>query len=143
MKISNCGYYIKEGMKSIVNNKVMSFASAATVAAALFVFGVFTLLVVNVDNLMSDVENKIEIQAFLNNGVTTIEEQNIKKTIEDIPNVKEIKYESKTDALKNYEKQLGENKDYAKGLEKDNPLPASFIVKVDKPESVVGVSSKI
>jgi len=141
--IRNCGYYIKEGMKSIVNNKVMSFASATTVAAALFVFGVFTLLVVNVDSLMSNVENKIEIQAFLRDNVTTIQEKSIERTIDDMPNVKEIKYESKTDALKNYEKQLGENKDYAKGLEKDNPLPASFIIKVDKPESVAGVSSKI
>lgn len=143
MKISNCGYYIKEGMKSIVNNKVMSFASATTVAAALFVFGVFTLLVVNVDSLMNTVEDKIEIQAFLENNVTTIQEKNIEKTIEDMQNVKEIKYESKADALKNYENQLGENKDYAKGLEKDNPLPASFIIKVDKPENVLSVSSKI
>ncbi len=44
---------------------------------------------------------------------------------------------SKKDALEKFKKQLGENnKSLAEGLEKENPLPNSIIVRVEKPELV-------
>lgn len=143
MKIRTFGYYIKQGVRSAVNNRVMSLASIATVAASLFIFGLFTILVINVDNVVNSVQNKIEIKAFLKNDVTTIKQREIKREIEKISGVKEMKYESKEDALENYIKQLGENKDLAKGLDKDNPLPASYIIKVEKPSDVAFVSKEI
>lgn len=143
MKIRTLNYFAKQGLTSMKRNRVMSFASITTVAASLFIFGVFMLMVLNVNQLMKNVENGIEIKAFLKTDLTTMKEKSIKKEIEEISGVKEIDYESKEQALDKFKKQLGEKKDLANGLELDNPLPASFIIKVNKPSDVSNVSKAI
>lgn len=143
MKIKTFKYFAKESVKSIKRNRVMSLASITTVAAALFIFGIFMLILINVNRVVNTVENKVEIKAFLKDDITTLKSQGIEKDIEAIKGVKSVDYESKEDALKKFTEQLGENKDLAKGLEMDNPLPASFIIKVDKPEDVLYVSGEI
>lgn len=143
MKIKTFKYFFREGMVSIRKNRVMSIASVSTVAAALFIFGVFMLLVVNVNKVVSTVESEIEIQAFLKDNVTTIQKQQIEKDIKAIDGVKEVRFESQEQALKKFKKDLGEKADLANGLELENPLPASFIIKVNKPQDVALVSKKL
>lgn len=121
----------------------MSLASISTVAAALFILGVFMLMALNVDKFMQTVENKVEIKAFLNDNITTLKQQGIEDQLKQIIHVKSIEFESKQQALENFKKELGENKDLANGLELDNPLPASYIIKVDKPENSIEVSSQV
>lgn len=143
MKIRTLNYFAKQGLTSMKRNRVMSFASITTVAASLFIFGVFMLMVLNVNQLMKNVENGIEIKAFLKTDLTTMKEKSIKTDIKEISGVKEIDYESKEQALDKFKKQLGEKKNLANGLELDNPLPASFIIKVNKPSDVSNVSKAI
>ena len=121
----------------------MSFASVSTVAAALFIFGVFMLMAMNVDKFMQTVESKVEIKAFLNDDITTLKQQGIEDQIKQISHVKSIDFETKQQALNNFKNQLGSNKDLADGLELDNPLPASYVIKVDKPENSIEVSNQV
>jgi cell division transport system permease protein len=143
MKIKTFNYFFKEGLVSVKKNRVMSMASISTVAAALFIFGIFMLMVVNVNKMMLSVENDIEIKAFLKEDISTIEKQQIENDIKSMTEVKEVRYESKEEALENFKKQLGDKQDLAKGLELENPLLSSFIIKVDKPQDVSSVASKI
>lgn len=143
MKIRTFKYFAKESINSIRRNRVMSLASVSTVAAALFILGVFMLMALNVDKFMQTVESKVEIKAFLNDNITTLKQQGIEDQLKQIIHVKSIEFESKQQALENFKKELGDNKDLANGLELDNPLPASYIVKVDKPENSIKVSSQI
>ncbi|CDF57706.1 permease-like cell division protein FtsX [Thermobrachium celere] len=143
MRINTWKYYIKETIKSIYRNRLMSLASITTVAATIFIFGLFMTLAINVNRFATNVEDMIEIKAFLKDDVTTLQQQKLEKSIKEIPGVVSVDYESKEKALEKFREQLGENKDIAKGLEESNPLPASFIIKVDKPESVELVSPKI
>jgi cell division transport system permease protein len=121
----------------------MSLASITTVAATLFILGVFMLLAINVNRFAANVEDMIEITAFLKDDVTTLEKQKLERQIKEIQGVVSVEYESKEKALEKFKEQLGENKDLAKGLEESNPLPASFIIKVDSPDSVEYVSPRI
>jgi cell division transport system permease protein len=143
MKIRTFKYSFGEGIRSIKRNRVMSIASIMTVTATLFVFGVFLLLIYNVNSIITSVEDKIEIKVYLNDDITTLKKQGIEASIKDIEGVKSVTYISKEQALENFRKQLGENGDFAKGLEIDNPLPPSFVVKVTDPKLVVSVSSQI
>ena len=143
MSIRSFKYYIKEGLKSIVKNRVMSIASISTVAASLFIFGIFTIIVANVDSIVNVVENQIEIEAFVKDGVSTQDQQNLKDEISKIDGVKSVTYKSKEDALNSYVKDLGNDKDMASGLEQENPLPASYVIKVDKPENVLSISNSV
>jgi cell division transport system permease protein len=121
----------------------MSFASISTVAASLFIFGIFMLMVVNVNNIIDTVEKKVEIEVFLKDDMTTLKQQKLEKDIKAIEGVREVAFKSKEQALADFRKSLGEKEDLAKGLDIDNPMPASFIIKVDKPQYVFDVSQKI
>lgn len=47
MRISTIGYSMKQGVKNIRRNKMFSIASIATMAACIFLFGLFYSIVVN------------------------------------------------------------------------------------------------
>lgn len=143
MKIRTVKIFFKDSIKSIIRNRVMSLASISTVAAAIFIFGVFMLLAVNVNQVVSTVQSKIEVKAYLKKDVTTLKEQKIEKEIKSLSGVTNVTYESKEQALEKWKKTLGKNQNLAEGLEKDNPLPAAFVVKVDKSESIPQIAEQV
>lgn len=142
MRISNAGYFIRESFKSSKRNKVMSIASVSTVAAALLIFGIFMLLVLNVNKIVASVVDKVEIKVFINDDVTSIQQTDIQKTLKSYSGVKSVTFESKDMALENYKKMLGDDADLANGLSEKNPLPASFIIKVNNAEDVTSIAKQ-
>lgn len=143
MKIKTFGHFFNDGIRSVYRNRLMSSASVLTVTASLFIFGVFMALVMNVNNIASTVTSKVEIQCFFKNDVTKTELPAVEATIKGINGVKSLEYTSKEKALDGLKKDLGENKSLVDGLNGDNPLPASFIIKVKSPEDVKYVSNQL
>ena len=70
MKISTFGYTIKQGIKNIWTNKMFSIASIATMAACIFMFGMFYSIVVNFQHVVKDVESGVAITVFFDDGTT-------------------------------------------------------------------------
>ena len=64
MKISTFGYTIKQGIKNIWTNKMFSIASIATMAACIFMFGMFYAIVANFQHVVKDVESSVASQYF-------------------------------------------------------------------------------
>ena len=146
MKISSIKYFISDSLKSIRRNKTISLASAATVAATLFILGVFMLSALNVQQTIKNIESKVEIKIFMRNDITLGQQKELEKKIKSIDKIVDIKYESKEQAVKKFKEQIGEeNKDLVKGLDKqqENPLPNSYIIKVKDPSMVTGVVNDI
>lgn len=144
MKISTYKHFLLDALRNLRRNRTLSTASAATVAASLFILGVFLLTILNVNVAIKDVESKVEVKVFLKEDIKMNEQSDIEKAIKDTAGVVDVTFESKNDALKKLQEQLGEeNKDLVQGLEKDNPMPTSFIVKVEKPEMVTTVVDKV
>ena len=52
MRISTVGYSMKQGIKNISRNKLFSLASVATMAACIFVFGLFFSIVLTFTALL-------------------------------------------------------------------------------------------
>lgn len=142
MWMSNLGYFFRESFRSSKRNKVMSIAAVSTVAAALLIFGIFMLLVMNVNKIVESVVDKVEIKVYINDNVTTIQQTEIEQTLKSYSGVKSVTFESKEDALENYKKMLGDDADLADGLSDNNPLPASFIIKVNNAEDVVPIAQQ-
>ena len=65
MKLRSFRRFFVEAFQSLRRNLAMSIASIATIALTLFVCGVFTVLVMNVDKFAGDIESTVEIQAFI------------------------------------------------------------------------------
>ena len=70
MKISTIKYFIVDALKSLKRNKTVSIASVATVAATLFILGVFLLIVFNVNAGVKDLGSKLEVKIYLKDDLT-------------------------------------------------------------------------
>lgn len=144
MKISTINYFIVDAFKSLKRNTTISIASMATVLATLFVFGVFLLTGINVSHGISDVESKVEIKVFLKDDIKLAEQKAIESELRNISGVKEVTHESKDEALQKFREQLKDNATILKGYdEKNNPLPSSFIVKLDNADVAKTVESSV
>ena len=65
MRISTIGYSMKQGVKNIRRNKMFSVASIATMAACIFLFGLFYSIVVNFRLYCRKSEEGVAITVFL------------------------------------------------------------------------------
>jgi len=140
MKISTIENSFIDALKSLKRNRSLSFASIATVAATLFIFGVFLLIQVNLNGAISDVESQLEVRVTLAKKITTEEQSTIESTLKKINGVKTVTLETREQAFINLKKQFGEkNKSLIEGLDKTDTLPFTFIVKVNKPEFIATV----
>lgn len=144
MKISSIKYFISDSLKSIRRNKTISLASATTVAATLFILGVFMLSALNVQQVIKNVESKVEISIFMREDITIGQQKELETKIKKIDEIVDVSYVSKEKAVEKFKQQIGDdNKDLVKGLEKENPLPSSYIVKVKDPSMVTDVVNEI
>jgi cell division transport system permease protein len=136
MRISTFKYFIMDALKSLKRNKTVSLASVATVAATLFILGVFLLIVFNVNSGLEVIGSKLDVKIYLEDNIGITDKSALERALNDVKGVTNIKYETKLEALANAKKQLGEDGEVLlKGLEKEdkNPYPTSYIVSVENP----------
>lgn len=144
MKINTFKHFIGDAGRNLKRNRTISTASIATVAATLFIVGVFLLTILNIQQLMKEVESKVEIKVVLKDDIKASDQKSLENSIKATPGVVNVAFETKSDALENLRKQLGEkNQGLVEGLDKDNPMPNSYIVKVEKPQQVASVVENI
>jgi cell division transport system permease protein len=137
MKLDSVKYFIKDAFKSIVRNKTLSIASMATVAATLFILGVVTLTMVNVDKAVAHIGSKIEVKVFFKVDITSDQQDALRGKLESIEGVKEVTLETKEQALEKVKDQMKDDAEIlTAGFDEKNPFPGSFTVKVTKPEVV-------
>lgn len=144
MKFDSLKYSIKEAFKSIKRNKTLSIASIATVTATLFILGVITLGVANVDKAVTQLGSMVEVKIYLKDNISDNDKNAIESKIKAVEGINTITFQSKDEALKDVQKQLNdESGQLSSGFEERNPFPASFTVNVKEPPVVDEVVSSI
>ena len=76
MRISTIGYSMKQGVKNIGRNKLFSIASIATMAACIFLFGLFYSIVVNFNYIVEKAEEGVAITVFFEEDATDEQKAN-------------------------------------------------------------------
>lgn len=131
MKIRSAKYHIKQGAKSITKNGLMSVASIASVAACAFMLIISLCIAINLDRALEKVEESIGLSLYLGDEVTEEEIKGLFEKLEAIPNVTDVLYMSKQDALDWAKAEWGDEQDILSGLEDDNPFPRSFELSIN------------
>ena len=85
MKISAFFYTLKQGCKNIMRNKMFSIASIATMAACIFMFGIFYSVVINFQNVVQNVESGVAVTAFIDGDLTDEQIDQLQQEIENNP----------------------------------------------------------
>ena len=126
MRISTVGYSMKQGVKNIGRNKMFSLASIATMAACIFVFGLFFAIVMNFQYIVHKAEEGVAITVFFDEEATQAQIEKIGEKLEKHEGVKEIKYVSADEAWESFKDQyFGDEEELAEGFKNDNPLAGS------------------
>ena len=81
MRVSTIRYTIQQGLRNIVKNKMFSIASIATMAACIFMFGIFYSLIINVQYIVEKAEEGVAIVVFVDEDITDQQLKNIEKKL--------------------------------------------------------------
>ena len=98
----DAGYYISEGFRSIFTHGFMSFAAVSMIVACLLIMGSFTLVAVNLDNMLGDFEAENEFLAYIDDTVSEEDARALEAVIESIPNVSDAAFTTKEEALETF-----------------------------------------
>ncbi len=123
MRPSTIWYILKQGFKNIRRNWMFSVASVMTMAACIFLFGIFYSIINNVNYIAKSVEERVPVTVFFNEGTTQDQINEIGDLIRQRPEVAEIKYESADTALEGFIKDyFPDDPSAAQAFLEDNPL---------------------
>lgn len=126
MRISTIGYSMKQGVKNIGRNKLFSIASIATMAACIFLFGLFYSIVVNFNYIVEKAEEGVAITVFFEEDATDEQKEEIGAQLEAADGVLEVNYVSADDAWSQFQEEyFGDSAELAEGFQTDNPLANS------------------
>ncbi|MBQ8822881.1 MAG: permease-like cell division protein FtsX [Lachnospiraceae bacterium] len=103
MKISTFFYTIKQGFVNLFRNKWYTLASVATIAACLFLFGVFYAIIANFTHIVKDVEQGVAVTVFFVEGTTEERMEEIGKLIAGRAEVADIQFVSDEEAWADYQ----------------------------------------
>lgn len=102
MKKSNIGYFIAEGARSIFTHGLMSFAAVCMIVACLLIMGSFSLVALNLDRMLSDLESENEFLVYIEDDYTDAQIKELEKQILEIPNVASATFTSQEEAMENF-----------------------------------------
>ena len=126
MRISTLGYTVKQGFSNINRNKMFSFASIATMAACIFIFGLFYSIITNFQHIVKSAEEGVAVTVFFDENITQDRIDEIGSELQNQEGVREIKYVSAEEAWDNFQEEyFGDNANLAEGFKDDNPLANS------------------
>jgi cell division transport system permease protein len=133
-------FFVREAIRSMRRNAAPSFAALATVLVTMLVVGVFIPAVEVTNDAANTVRGRLIVDVYMRTGATSLYEARVRKEILGVPHVKEVQFESKTQA---YNQQARQNPSAYALLGGTNPLPDTFHVLPDNPSNVLGIHSAL
>ena len=126
MRISTFGYSMKQGVKNIRRNKMFSIASVATMAACIFLFGLFYSIIVNFNYIVEKAEEGVAITVLFDEDTTKEQKEAIGEKLEKADGVLKINYVSAEEAWESFQEEYFKgSEEAAEGFKNDNPLANS------------------
>ena len=122
-------YSIREAVMGFRRAPLLTSLSAAMVALALYVVGLFALAAHNLKLALDTLEERVEIVAYLRDDASTEEIANMERALSALPEILAIEFVTKDEALAKARRDLPEFREVMTDLEV-NPLPASLEIQL-------------
>ncbi|MEJ2678499.1 MAG: permease-like cell division protein FtsX [Gemmatimonadota bacterium] len=139
-------YAIREALAAFRRTPVLTLLSAAMIGLSLCVLGIFGVTAQNVREVLNQVESRVEIVAYLRDDASEQEVQQARAQIQALPQVREVLYVSRAQALEIAKKELSDISSIFSDLDV-NPLPASFEISLvpgqKGPNVVTSVAARV
>ncbi|WML52906.1 permease-like cell division protein FtsX [Neobacillus sp. PS3-12] len=134
--------HLREGFNNFIRNGWMTVSSVSSLSLMLFLVGVTSLLLLNLNYMVAKVEENVEIHVYLKNA-NSKEIKILSNTIQSFEHVSTVTFISKNKGLKSFMKNLGDEGAAFQTLKRDNPLNDELVVKTKQPLDVMTVAKRI
>jgi cell division transport system permease protein len=136
--LRSLGFLFREFIDGLGQNRLIHFAYGTQVTISLLVLGIFFVLMIGSAVFWIQLGSKLEVHVFLNSSLSPAASDAIATELRAIAHVTDVTYRSKEDAWQEFNKR---NPNMSlDDLVRDNPFPASFIVKIDRPGNIVSTA---
>lgn len=122
-------YLVKEGFSGFQRAKLSMVSAIITICVSLLLLSCFTILLVNANNVVESIREKVEMEAFLQDDLAPEATLAVRNKIASLPGVRDIRYVTKEEAAAIFKDQFGEDI-YA--VLNFNPLPPSVKISLKK-----------
>lgn len=92
-------YAIREAASAFRRSPLLTGLSSLMVGLALFVVGLFSLAAHNLGLALTSIEERVEVVAYLREGVRQVDLDAVMETLQTLPGVEEVRYFSKEEAM--------------------------------------------
>lgn len=137
---------LREALAGLRRAPLLGGLSVAAIGLSLLILGLFGLSAHNIDRAISDVERRVEVVGYLVEDAGEDRIRLARREIERYPEVEEVRYISKTEALVTAGRELPEFSDVFSDVDV-NPLPASLELRLRpdsrRPEDVRAVADRL
>lgn len=135
------GRTLKEALKNLFRNGWLSVATISILILSLYVVSVLFVVTHTVDNILKDVQEKVNVSVYFKPATLEEEIFKIKSDLQSNGSVKSVNYVSRDTALENFKRDNADEPIILQSLQEigDNPLLASLVVKakdVDQYQSI-------
>jgi cell division transport system permease protein len=104
--MNRLGYYIREGVDSIFNHGLISFATICVIVACLLIMGSFASVAWNVNQIIGNLEDQVSILAFVDDSWTETEARSLEQQLLAVDNGAGVQFVTRAQALEEYLGQL-------------------------------------
>lgn len=119
-------YCLKQGIINIRRNKLFSLASIGTIAACVFLIGLFYSIVINFQYIVQNAEEQVGITVFFEEGTEQTRIEEIGNQIKEMKGVTDVQFTSAEEAWNSFkESYFAQAPQLAEGFKEDNPLANS------------------
>lgn len=142
-RINTVYYSLKQGIKGLWKNRMFTLASMGTVAACLFLFGLFYFVISNFWHMVQTTEQSVGFSIFFEEDISEEEIRFIGEQIQARQDVKSISYVSGEDAWEKFKTEnFEDSQELIDSFGDENPLEDSssytvYLKDIDTQEDVV------
>jgi cell division transport system permease protein len=115
-------YIIDEALRTVKRHKGLTSISIVIMSLSLLMLAVFLLATDNVLRLVGQAQSEMKIYVYLEDDASQSATEQLYRQILSMPEVSEVEFISRDEALKDFREQLGDDADLL-GILRSNPLP--------------------
>ena len=115
----NVFYFIKEGVTNVFKHGFMSFAAIGITVACLLIMGTFTLVAVNANEMLRQMEEQNQVLAFVDETYSIDDARALESRLLSVPNVKAVTFISNAEAAEAFRARY-EGDELFQGIPDDN-----------------------
>ncbi|MDF2703979.1 MAG: cell division protein FtsX [Rubrobacteraceae bacterium] len=138
----NFGFFLREALKNIRLNLLMSITAITTTFICIVVLGVGLLASSHVEGVIGSVREDVSVEAYFPPDATDEEIDEITNTVEGWPEVASVNYISEEEALATFKKTFADRPELYENLD-PGVLPASLQIQLENPMEAEVVAQRL